>query len=77
MESINFPYVKEHTQLHADIIESLAKIIHTPAKLSIIKSKMRVVAKRILIEHIMHDDIKIKEFLPKEEDEQIFDLSDL
>ena len=34
MESINFPYLKEHKQLHADIIESLAKIIHTPAKRS-------------------------------------------
>ena len=40
-------------------MESLSNIIHTPATLNIVKSKMRVVAKRVLIEHIVNEDFKI------------------
>lgn len=77
MLSIEYPELEEHKQLHIDIIENLSQIIHTPAKLGIIKSKMRVVAKRILIEHIIHEDNKIKLFHVKQEDEEVFDITDL
>jgi hemerythrin len=60
--SINFPDLENHKIIHKTIIESLSNIIHTPASLSIIKTKMRVVAKRVLIEHIVHEDSKIKTF---------------
>lgn len=52
MTSINFPELSKHKQIHEKFITNLAEIIKTPAKLSIIKSKMKVFAKRALIDHI-------------------------
>ena len=81
MLSIGYPDLEEHKQIHQNIIDNLAKVISTPAKLSIIKSKMRVVAKRVLIDHIVNEDIKIKTFLLEQDDqdanEEIFDLDPL
>ncbi|EDZ61176.1 protein containing Hemerythrin-like, metal-binding domain [Sulfurimonas gotlandica GD1] len=77
MSVIDYPLLQEHKKLHEEIIESIKLVVVTPAKLGIIKSKMRVVAKRALIDHIMHEDTKIKLFLVEQEDEGIFDLSDL
>ncbi len=82
MLSIDYPKLEEHKKIHQDIIKRLSKVIHTPAKLNVIKSKMRVIAKRLLVDHILNEDVKIKEFsLKKNEDKEIeldvFDLSEL
>ena len=77
MLSIDFPYLEQHQQIHNDIIKSLNDIIQTPAKLNIIKSKMRIVAKRYLIDHIQQEDIKIKEYVEKSDKEKIFKISDV
>jgi hemerythrin len=77
MKSINYNLLDEHKQLHADIIDNLALLVQTPAKLSIIKSKMRVVAKRALIDHIMHEDSKVILFLHEQENENVFDITAL
>lgn len=75
MHSIGFPEIKEHKELHQTLIEYLAKIIHTPAKLEIIKTKMRVIAKRVLIDHITQEDTKIK--LYAMQNEGMIDITDL
>ena len=77
MLSIKYTELEEHKLLHKDIIDSLAQIVQTPAKLSILKSKMRVVAKRVLVDHIMHEDTKIKIFELEEDDDTFFDITDL
>ena len=77
MLSIEYPNLDEHKRLHLDIINNLAQIMSTPAKLSIIKSKMRVIAKRALVDHIMHEDSKIKLFLFEQENESILDISEM
>jgi len=77
MSSIKFPLLSEHKQLHKEIIDSLAQIIHTPARLGIVKSKMRIVSKRVLVDHIMNEDSKIKLFLLEKENDEIFDISNL
>lgn len=79
MMTIKFPDLKAHKELHQDIIDSLSKIIHTPANLSIIKSKMRIVAKRVLLDHILYEDTKIKNFYMKNNmiGEKIFDITDI
>jgi hemerythrin len=77
MSLIEFPDIEEHKKLHQEIIESLTQVISTPAKLNIIKSKMRIVSKRALIDHIVHEDTKIKMFVTEQEDENIFDISDI
>ena len=66
MLSINYPFLEEHKKLHEDIINTLHEIIYFPACLSIIKSKMKIVAKKTFIHHITHDDIKIKDFVLKQ-----------
>jgi hemerythrin len=77
MSSIGFPEAKEHRELHKNLVDYLAKIIQTPAKLEIIKTKMKVVAKRVLIDHIMHEDTKIKFFAIQNGNEEIFDITNL
>lgn len=77
MLSIKYTGLQEHKLLHKDIIDSLAQIVQTPVKLSILKSKMRVVAKRVLVDHIMHEDTKIKLFELEEEDDTFFDITDI
>ncbi|MDY0117014.1 MAG: bacteriohemerythrin [Sulfurimonadaceae bacterium] len=81
MYSIGYPHLEEHQACHNNLVEMLAKLIHTPAKLSIIKTKMKLIAKKALIEHIIKEDIKIKHFLlsidtnmPKIE-EEIFEIA--
>lgn len=78
MQSIGYPDLQSHKQLHKDIIDNLSKIVHTPAKLNIIKSKIKVMAKRGLIDHIIHEDTKVKLFLinkGEDIDEEIFEIT--
>ena len=63
MLSIGFPSLEEHKQIHLDILKALSKIINTPAKPNIVKSKMKIVTKRLIIDHILNEDMKIKLFL--------------
>lgn len=79
MESIRFPDLMAHKELHKDIIDSLSKIVQTPASLSIIKSKMRIVAKRVLLDHILLEDTKARNFYIKNDmsDEKIFSITDI
>ncbi|MCF6310075.1 MAG: hemerythrin family protein [Sulfurimonas sp.] len=62
MLSIGYLALKEHKQLHHDLINKLAEVIKSSHRLSILKIKMRVIAKRVLIDHIVREDIKIKLF---------------
>ena len=79
MLSINYPELEKHIKIHQHIVESLSNIIHTPASLAVVKTKMRVVAKRVLVEHIIEVDQKIKDFVDvlETEDEDILDLGSL
>jgi hemerythrin len=80
MESIGYPALSEHKKYHENIIETLAELIRTPAKIGIIKTKMKVIAKKALVEHITKEDIKIKLYalsLRQEKqkiDEEIFEI---
>ncbi len=77
MKSIAYPALNEHKKIHEHIIDSLAQVIRTPASLNIIKTKMRVVAKRILVEHIIEEDHKIALYKEKNNiQEEVFDLDD-
>lgn len=80
MYSIGYPNVEEHKIHHKKLIEALNTLIRTPAKLPIIKTKMKIIAKKALIEHITMEDIKTKNYLlslekqtPKKE-EDIFEI---
>jgi len=78
MSSIKFSKLEEHIEMHKKIVVTLSNIIKSDIELHVLKSKMRLITKRILIKHITNEDIKIKLFLlqGKEEiKEEIFDLS--
>jgi hemerythrin len=79
MSSIGYDKLQEHKALHQELIDYLASVINKPAKLDIIKTKMKIVAKRALIDHIMNEDTKIKLFLIEQnlENEIIFDITDI
>lgn len=59
MKSIGYPNLKEHVGLHQELVDRLASVINTPAKIDIIKTKMRVIAKQALVNHIVREDTKI------------------
>ena len=77
MLSIEYPGLEEHKQLHQNLIDQLALVIQSSVKLSILKTKMRVIAKRAIVEHIVNEDIKIKLFeMSKINENLIFDKTD-
>jgi len=77
MQFIKYPALEEHKQFHQDLIDKLAETIKSSSKLSILKIKIRIIAKRVLIEHIVNEDIKIKLFeISKINNSLIFDSAD-
>ncbi|MCF6340804.1 MAG: hemerythrin family protein [Sulfurimonas sp.] len=78
MLSVQYPNLEEHKQLHQDLIDKLVVTIKSSSKLNILKIKIRIIAKRVLIEHIVNEDIKIKLFgMSKINNNLIFDSSDI
>ena len=76
MLAIGYPEFKEHKEIHELIVERLSQIIRIPANLSIIKTKMKVVAKRILVEHIINEDHKIGVYASQHEiKEEIYNIT--
>lgn len=64
MERIGFPEIGEHRLLHTNIIDQLTHFVKTPNhRLDILQTKMKIIAKKLLIDHIIHDDMKIKVFV--------------
>jgi len=64
MEKIGFPELPEHRLLHANIITQLSQFVRSPNhRLDILQTKMRVMAKRLLIDHIIYEDMKIKQYV--------------
>lgn len=77
MLSIGYPQLDEHKQLHQDLIDKLVAVVKSSPTLSILKIKMRVIAKRVLVDHIVREDIKIKIFeISKINENLIFDDDD-
>lgn len=80
MRQIGYPDLEAHRLLHAHIIEQLTQFVKTPNhRLDILRTKMRVMAKRILIDHIIDEDMKIKRYLEqspelREDAEDIIEL---
>jgi hemerythrin len=62
MESIGFPELEYHKKLHQNIIDTLASIVKDVSSVMELKSRMKTVAKQVLVEHIVDADMKIKEY---------------
>ncbi|QOY51230.1 bacteriohemerythrin [Candidatus Sulfurimonas baltica] len=70
MSYIGFPELEQQKETHESFRKLLIEIISTPAKLEIIKTKMRVFAKRALIDHISNEDVKIKQFKQQKQESE-------
>jgi hemerythrin len=77
MQAIGFPELEAHRLIHQKMITQLSHLLDPPLKLDAIKSKLRVMGKKVLIDHIMDEDMKITHFLKNkpEKKEKIFDLA--
>jgi len=75
MEGIGFPELQRHKELHKKIIDAVSDIMHKSSNLYIIKSKLKFMAKRVIVNHIINEDMKIKEYQVNQViNEEIFDL---
>jgi len=77
MESIAYPNLQKHRELHEKIIQNVMQVIQKPVNISILKSKIKIIIKRSFIEHILQEDIKIKIFTDQNNiaDEEIFEIT--
>ena len=60
MTAIDYPELGRHRELHKKIIEDLNALLRRPVRLDILQTKMKVAAKKMLVDHILIEDIKIK-----------------
>jgi len=72
MKSIDFPELQYHKKLHEDIVQTLSNISKDVTSISELKHKMKDIAKKVLIEHIVDADMKIKNIQNQEVDLSIF-----
>ena len=62
MTSINYPDLIYHHELHEQLTKSVATILQDPSRLDIIQTKIRIIAKRALIDHILEEDSKFQQY---------------
>ena len=62
MQSINFPDLAYHRELHEQLVKAVSTILSDPSRLDIIQTKMRIIAKQALIDHIVEEDLKYQQY---------------
>ena len=62
MESIGYPYLKEHQALHEDIINAMTAILKETKGIEVLQAKMKTVSHKWLVEHILESDLKIEKW---------------
>ena len=58
MDLIGYPYLKEHTMMHKDIIASMASLIKTFKNVNDLKENLSLIAEKWLVDHIFKEDAK-------------------
>jgi hemerythrin len=62
MASIHYPELAHHHELHQQLSKAVSAILTDPSRLDVIQTKMRIIAKQALIDHILEEDIKFQQF---------------
>lgn len=65
MQKVGYPDLERHKILHKTIIEELSKTILTIKNVYDMREHLKVVAHDWLLGHILHEDMRIKEFRAK------------
>lgn len=58
MDLIGYPYLKEHTMMHKDIIASMSGLIKTSKNVNDLKENLSLIAEKWLVDHILKEDAK-------------------
>lgn len=62
MQSIEYPHLKQHCQLHEQIIEAMTSILKETKGIEALQAKMKTVSHQWLVEHILQNDLKIEKW---------------
>lgn len=62
MESIGYPYLKDHQILHKGIIDAMTAILKETKGVEELQAKMKMVSHKWLVEHILENDLKIEKW---------------
>lgn len=62
MESICYPLLKEHQELHEKIIISMTTILKETKGIEALQAKIKIVSHQWLVEHILESDQKIEKW---------------
>ncbi len=62
MESINYPLLHDHRELHKHIVKELAATILQIKNVNDMKEKLGVIAQEWLLDHILHHDMLIEKY---------------
>lgn len=62
MASIHYPDIAHHHELHQQLSKAVSTILTDPSRLDVIQTKMRIIAKQALIDHILDEDVKFQQY---------------
>ena len=62
MKKIDYPDLAHHRELHKYLVHAVSMILNDPSRLDIIQTKLRVIAKQAMIDHILEEDIKFQQY---------------
>lgn len=62
MQSIEYPYLKQHCTQHESIITQMTAILKESKGIKELQTKIKVVSHQWLVEHILQDDLKIEKW---------------
>lgn len=62
MQSIEYPYLKQHCKQHESIITQMTAILKESKGIKELQTKIKVVSHQWLVEHILQDDLKIEKW---------------
>jgi len=63
MESIDYPLLREHKQLHEKIIDELTQVLKQSKSVEILINQIKTVSHQWLSEHILEHDQHIQKWL--------------
>ena len=62
MKKIGYPLLKQHHELHHEIINEFTILVKENHTIKSLKEKMQIATKKWLIDHILQNDLKIEKW---------------
>jgi hemerythrin len=62
MASIEYPLLQDHQKLHQEIIDSITNLLREKRSIQELQHAMKDASHKWLVEHILHNDLKIEKW---------------